>query len=422
MGLAEKANQHPHQLSGGQQQRVAIARALMMHPHVMLFDEVTSALDPELVGEVLVVMRDVAREGMTMIIVTHEMQFAREVGDRVVFLDEGRIVEEGSRRRYWTTHERRGRSSFCAGRSRSTTRWKSSPSTKEEKSYETTCSRPRRRRDHRGGDCGLGRRGVRPRRGPVRHTGVGTEEEAQSAAAAGQHQVPRAVEHRSQVRHAAVRVHRRAQPARGVRRRDRALLREGRVRQGEPRHFDCVTTPAREPALTTDRVDLVIATFTYNVDRETRIDFSRAYYAATGRLLVRNTGNVQSLRDLAGKTVATTSGSVYDRWVKNCYKDTKLIVTDSFTNALLAFRDGRADALMFDDTILLGIAVTDPTIKLTDDLFIAQPYGIGIKQGNVELKRWVDSRLNVMKRKDSSFRSSETPCRRDRWRRSRRTS
>jgi ABC-type polar amino acid transport system ATPase subunit len=95
VGLEEKANQHPHQLSGGQQQRVAIARALMMNPHVMLFDEVTSALDPELVGEVLVVMRDLARTGMTMLVVTHEMQFAREVGDRVVFMDEGKIVEEG---------------------------------------------------------------------------------------------------------------------------------------------------------------------------------------------------------------------------------------------------------------------------------------------------------------------------------------
>ena len=95
VGLEEKADQHPHQLSGGQQQRVAIARALMMQPHVMLFDEVTSALDPELVGEVLVVMRDLAREGMTMLIVTHEMQFAREVGDRVVFMDGGKIVEEG---------------------------------------------------------------------------------------------------------------------------------------------------------------------------------------------------------------------------------------------------------------------------------------------------------------------------------------
>src|SRR5919109_90774 len=95
VGLPEKAQQYPHQLSGGQQQRVAIARALVMSPHVMLFDEVTSALDPELVGEVLVVMRDLARTGMTMIVVTHEMQFAREVGDRVLFMDEGRIVEQG---------------------------------------------------------------------------------------------------------------------------------------------------------------------------------------------------------------------------------------------------------------------------------------------------------------------------------------
>ncbi|MBA3567636.1 MAG: amino acid ABC transporter ATP-binding protein, partial [Actinobacteria bacterium] len=98
VGLEEKADQHPHQLSGGQQQRVAIARALMMEPHVMLFDEVTSALDPELVGEVLVVMRNLAREGMTMLIVTHEMQFAREVGDRVIFMDGGKIVEQGKPR------------------------------------------------------------------------------------------------------------------------------------------------------------------------------------------------------------------------------------------------------------------------------------------------------------------------------------
>jgi ABC-type polar amino acid transport system ATPase subunit len=95
VGLEEKAKQHPHQLSGGQQQRVAIARALMMEPRVMLFDEVTSALDPELVGEVLVVMRDLAQAGMTMVVVTHEMHFARDVGDRLIFMDEGKIVEQG---------------------------------------------------------------------------------------------------------------------------------------------------------------------------------------------------------------------------------------------------------------------------------------------------------------------------------------
>ena len=96
VGLSDKADVYPEQLSGGQQQRVAIARALAMHPKVMLFDEPTSALDPEMVGEVLAVMKDLAREGMTMVVVTHEMGFAREVGDRVLFMDEGLILEEGA--------------------------------------------------------------------------------------------------------------------------------------------------------------------------------------------------------------------------------------------------------------------------------------------------------------------------------------
>ncbi|MEE1754733.1 amino acid ABC transporter ATP-binding protein [Streptomyces sp. SP18CS02] len=95
VGLADKADAYPAQLSGGQQQRVAIARALAMGPEVMLFDEPTSALDPELVGDVLAVMRRLAAEGMTMMVVTHEMSFAREVADRVVFMDGGRIIEEG---------------------------------------------------------------------------------------------------------------------------------------------------------------------------------------------------------------------------------------------------------------------------------------------------------------------------------------
>ncbi|GEN85781.1 amino acid ABC transporter ATP-binding protein [Oceanobacillus sp. FSL W8-0428] len=94
VGLAEKADQYPAQLSGGQQQRVAIARALAMEPKLMLFDEPTSALDPELVGEVLEVMKQLAKEGMTMVVVTHEMGFAREVADRVMFMDEGIIMEE----------------------------------------------------------------------------------------------------------------------------------------------------------------------------------------------------------------------------------------------------------------------------------------------------------------------------------------
>jgi polar amino acid transport system substrate-binding protein len=166
-------------------------------------------------------------------------------------------------------------------------------------------------------------------------------------------------------------------------------------------NFTCLTTPAREPALTSDRVDMVIATFTYTTDRDTRIDFSRAYYKATGRFLVANSAPSNYLPTIAGKTVATTTASIYDRWLKNCFKDTRVLATDSFTNALLSFRDGRAEALMWDDTVLLGLAVQDRSLKLTSDTFLALPYGIGIKQGNTALKRWVDSRLEVMRKRDT---------------------
>ena len=108
VGITEKADNYPNQLSGGQQQRVAIARALAMMPKVMLFDEATSALDPEMIGEVLDVMKDLAREGMTMICVTHEMGFAREVSDRVIFMEDGKIVEVGTAEHFFTapTEER----------------------------------------------------------------------------------------------------------------------------------------------------------------------------------------------------------------------------------------------------------------------------------------------------------------------------
>ena len=113
VGLAEKANAYPAQLSGGQKQRIAIVRSLCMHPDVMLFDEPTSALDPEMVGEVLSVMRDLAHEGMTMVVVTHEMGFAREVGTRVLFVDEGRIKEETRRKNFSIIRKTRDCRSFC---------------------------------------------------------------------------------------------------------------------------------------------------------------------------------------------------------------------------------------------------------------------------------------------------------------------
>jgi glutamate transport system ATP-binding protein len=114
VGIADKAGSHPAQLSGGQQQRAAIARALAMQPKVMLFDEPTSALDPEMVGEVLDVMTSLAREGMTMIVVTHEMGFARRAADRVVFMDHGQIVEQATPAEFFDSPRTERAKSFLA--------------------------------------------------------------------------------------------------------------------------------------------------------------------------------------------------------------------------------------------------------------------------------------------------------------------
>jgi polar amino acid transport system substrate-binding protein len=164
--------------------------------------------------------------------------------------------------------------------------------------------------------------------------------------------------------------------------------------------FVCAPTAAREPLITTGRVDMVISTFTYTADRDTRIDFSRAYYKATGRLLVKNDSPIQRLADIRGRRVATTSGSIYDRWMRRCFPTAEVITVDSVTSAVLAFNQGRADAVMFDDSALAVTAATDQTAKMTNDLFLEGPYGIGMRQGYTALKRWVDARLAIMKQKD----------------------
>jgi polar amino acid transport system substrate-binding protein len=116
---------------------------------------------------------------------------------------------------------------------------------------------------------------------------------------------------------------------------------------------------------------------------------------------VKNDSSINSLSNLAGKTVATTSGSIYDRWVRKCFTSTTLSVFDNLTNARLAFDQGRADTVMWDDAGLVPLAAADRSSKLTNDTFLALPYGIGIKQGNVAMKRWVDSRLALMKKRDT---------------------
>src|SRR5215204_5869506 len=148
------------------------------------------------------------------------------------------------------------------------------------------------------------------------------------------------------------------------------------------------------------RVDIIISTLTYTLARDQQIDFSIPYYDATGRLLVRNDTNIANLGALAGKTVVTTRGSIYDSWIRNCFSDTKLLVLDSTTSATLALKDRRADTFMFDDALLLGIAANDPQLKLTTQKFLNLPWGIGIRQGETEMKAWVDAAVRLMKKND----------------------
>ena len=164
--------------------------------------------------------------------------------------------------------------------------------------------------------------------------------------------------------------------------------------------MECVTTPSRIPALMSERVDIIISTLTYTAQRDEQIDFSPPYYDATGRLLVRNDTSIQNLGALSGKTVVTTRGSIYDRWVRNCFKNSNLLVLDSTTSATLALKDRRADTFMFDDALLLGIAANDPGLKLTTQKFLKLPWGIGIRQGDTDMKAWVDAAVRLMTKND----------------------
>ena len=170
---------------------------------------------------------------------------------------------------------------------------------------------------------------------------------------------------------------------------------------GQPNRvtFTCVTTPSRIPTLQSKRVDIIISTLTYTKARAQVID-SLPYYGATGRLLVPNNSSIHRLSDLSGKTVATTRGSIYDRWLKNCFKNTQVVLTDTTSSSLLALKDGRADAFMFDDAFLVGVAANDPDTRLTSSKFLAIPWGIGIRKGEADMKAWVDSRIRLMKKRD----------------------
>src|SRR5215217_7179716 len=152
--------------------------------------------------------------------------------------------------------------------------------------------------------------------------------------------------------------------------------------------MECVTTPS------------LISTLTYTLARDQQIDFSIPYYDATGRLLVRNDTNIANLGALAGKTVVTTRGSIYDSWIRNCFSDTKLLGLDATTSTTLALKDRGPDTFMFDHALLIGIAANDPQLKLTSQRFLNLPWGIGIRQGETDMKAWVDAAVRLMKKND----------------------
>ena len=162
----------------------------------------------------------------------------------------------------------------------------------------------------------------------------------------------------------------------------------------------CVTTPSRIPTLESKRVDIIISTLTWTAARAQQIDFSIPYYSATGRLLVKNDSSVRSTADIAGKTVITTRGALYATWMRNCFKQTNILEVDGTAAAVLAVKDGRADAFMFDDAFLLGVATQDDSLKLTDDKFLNVPWGIGIRKGDTATARWVDAAVARMRAKD----------------------
>lgn len=164
--------------------------------------------------------------------------------------------------------------------------------------------------------------------------------------------------------------------------------------------YTCVTTPSRIPTLQSKRVDIIISTLTYTKARAQVIDFSVPYYGATGRLLVPNNSNIKKLSDMSGKTISTTRGSIYDRWLSNCFKNTKVILTDTTSSALLALQDRRAAGFMFDDAFLVGVAANDPNTKLLANKFLAIPWGIGIRKGESDMRAWVNSRVKLMKKRD----------------------
>jgi polar amino acid transport system substrate-binding protein len=171
---------------------------------------------------------------------------------------------------------------------------------------------------------------------------------------------------------------------------------------GRPNRINltCVNTASRIPTLMSGRVDAIVSTLTWTQGRADQIAFSTPYYSATGRLLVPNDSPITKLSDIAGKTVVTTRGALYATWMHNCFKNTNVLEVDGTADAVLAVKQGRADAFMFDDALLLGVATQDPTLRLTNDKFLNVPWGIGVRKDDAATLKWVNAAVERMRAND----------------------
>jgi polar amino acid transport system substrate-binding protein len=162
--------------------------------------------------------------------------------------------------------------------------------------------------------------------------------------------------------------------------------------------FTCVTTASRIGTLTSGRVDIIISTLTWTAEREKTIDYSVPYYGAAGKLLVKNSVTAGRLTDwMRGKRVVSTSGSIYDTWIKNCFRETTFQVVGSPSAGVLSVKNRQADAMMYDDAFLVGVAANNRALKMTTHRFLNVPWGIGIRKGEVSMKRWVDAAIKGMR-------------------------
>src|SRR5918999_2423847 len=161
--------------------------------------------------------------------------------------------------------------------------------------------------------------------------------------------------------------------------------------------YTCTTTASRIPTLLSERVDIIISTITWTAEREQQIDFSLPYYGAVGRLLVPNQTTVGGLATwMSGKKIASTSGSIYDRWIKNCFRDTSFQVIPSPSAGVLAVKNRQADAFMYDDAFLVGVAANDRELKMSGHRFLDVPWGIGIRKGESQMRQWVNTAIAGM--------------------------